>query len=328
MKPTPGDVHVNTPLSNISVAEIQSMDGFVADKVFPNIPVSMQSDRYYTYDRGYLNRDEMQVRAPGAESAGGDYAVDNTPTYFAQVYAFHHDIDDQRRANEDSVLDADREAVLICNLKAMIKREKLWASKYFTTSVWTTDKQGVNSGPTGTQFLQWDDAASTPIEDLRAAITAQKLLTGIKPNTIVMGAQVFDALIDHPDIVDRVKYGQTPGSPATIETSDLAAILKIPRIFVMEAVENTAAEGATYSGAFIGGKSLLLCHAAPSPGKMIPTAGYTFSWNGYLGASSMGGRIKKFRLERNAADRIEMEMAFDQKLVTADMGTYFYTAVA
>ena len=96
----------------------------------------------------------------------------------------------------------------------------------------------------------------------------------------------------------------------------------------MEAVENTAAEGATYSGAFIGGKSLLLCHAAPSPGKMIPTAGYTFSWNGYLGASSMGGRIKKFRLERNAADRIEMEMAFDQKLVTADMGTYFYTAVA
>lgn len=328
MKPTPGDVHVNTPLSNISIAEIQSMEGFVADKVFPNIPVSVQSDRYYTYDRGYLNRDEMQVRAPSTESAGGDYSVDNTPTYFAPVYAFHHDVDDQRRANEDSVLDADREATLICNLKAMIKRERLWAAKYFTTSLWTTDLTGVASAPSSGEFLQFNDAASLPIETIRAARTAQHKLTGIKANTLVMGQEVYDALIDHPDIVDRVKYGQTPGSPATIDTSDLAAVLKIPRIFVMEAVYNSAVEGATYSGAFIGGKSMLLCHAAPAPGKMIPTAGYTFSWNGYLGASQMGSRIKKFRLERNAADRIEIEMAFDQKLVAADMGTFFATAVA
>ena len=58
---------------------MQEAGNFVADQVFPNIPVSMQSDRYYTYDRGYFNRDEMQERAPGTESAGSGYEVDNTP---------------------------------------------------------------------------------------------------------------------------------------------------------------------------------------------------------------------------------------------------------
>ena len=97
-QPTKGDVHVNKPLTNISIAYMQQATNFVADTVFPNIPVAMQSDRYYTYDRGYFNRDEMQERAPGTESAGSGYEVDNTPTYYAKVYAFHHDVPDQVRS--------------------------------------------------------------------------------------------------------------------------------------------------------------------------------------------------------------------------------------
>ncbi|MES0340719.1 MAG: hypothetical protein ABUK08_00225, partial [Candidatus Humimicrobiaceae bacterium] len=89
--PTAGDVHVNTPLTMISIAYLQNAMHFVADQVFPNIPVTKQSDRYYTYDRGEFNRDEMEKRAPGTESAGGSYTLDNTPTYYADVYAFHKD---------------------------------------------------------------------------------------------------------------------------------------------------------------------------------------------------------------------------------------------
>jgi hypothetical protein len=61
---------------------------------------------------------------------------------------------------------------------------------------------------------------------------------------------------------------------------------------------------------------------------MTPTAGYTFSWNGLLGASAMGGRIKKFRMENLSSDRVEIEMAFDQKLVSADLGYFWDTIVA
>jgi len=328
MKPTPGDVHVNTPLTNISIAYLQAASNFVADQIFPNVPVTKQSDRYYTYDRGYFNRDEMKVRAPATESAGGHYSVDNTPTYYAPVYAFHHDIDDQRRSNSDAVLDPDREATEICTQKALIKREVLWVSKYFVTGVWTTEYTGVSGTPTGAQFKQWNDAASTPIEDIRHRKTDILKLTGFEPNTLVVGQEVFDSLIDHPDIVDRVKYGQTAPGPAMVDAPELAALFKIPRVFVMKAIQNTANEGASNVHAFIGGKAALLCYSTPSPALMTPTAGYTFSWTGYLGAAPQGQRIMRFRMQPIKSDRVEIEMAFDQKLVSADLGCWFGSAVA
>jgi len=327
-RPLASDVHVNTPLTNISVAFIQDQRNFVASRVFPNVPVSFQGDRYYTYDRGYFNRDEMAVRADGTESAGGSYDVDNTPSYFAPVYAFHHDVGDQRRANSDSVLDPDREATELCTTKALIKKEKVWVANYFTTSKWTTDRVGVAAGPTGTQFLQWDQANSTPIEDVWASKETILMSTGFEPNTLTLGYSVFRVLINHPDIVERVKYGQTPGRPAMISEAELAALFKVDNVYVMRAIENTAKEGQTNTHAFIGGKHALLSYTPGAPSLMTPAAGYTFSWTGYTGAASMGQRISKFRMDHLKADRVEIEQAFDLKLVSADLGLFFSGAVA
>ena len=79
----------------------------------------------------------MALRAPGTESAGGHYTVDSSPSYGAEIYAFHHDIPDPVRANADSVLAPDRESTELVTLKALIKREKLWVTKYFTTVIYT-----------------------------------------------------------------------------------------------------------------------------------------------------------------------------------------------
>jgi hypothetical protein len=329
MNPTPGDVHVNTPLSNISIAFMQKATNFVSDRVFPNIPVGKQSDRYYTYDRGDFNRDEMTERAPGAESEGSGYRLDNTPTYYAPVYAFHKDIPDQVRSNADSVLAPDREATNFVTQKAMIKREKLFVSKFFAGGLWTYDKDGVASGEdNAATFRQWNDTASNPIEDVRRGKRTVLESTGFEPNKMVVGRAVYDALLDHPDIVDRLKYGQTPGAPAKASAAALASLFEVDEICVMNAIENTAKEGQTNSHSFIGGKKALLVYAAPEPGLMTPTAGYTFSWTGHLGAGAMGGRIKSFRMENIASDRVEIEMAFDQKLVSADLGYFFDTIVA
>lgn len=328
-QPTPGDVHVNTPLSNISIAYMQDATNFVADRVFPNVPVSKQSDRYYTYDRGFFNRDEMKERAPGAESAGSGYDLDNTPTYFAITYAYHHDVPDPVRANSDSVIDPDRDSTMLVTQKGLIKREKTWVAKYFASSIWTSDFAGVAGVPVGNQVKQWSDAASTPIEDIRTAKTTVLERTGFEPNVLVIGRRVFDKLIDHPDIVDRVKYGQTAGSgPANIDVEELKRLLKINNILVMNAIENTAKEGQTNVHAFIGGKKALLAYAAPTPGLMTPSAGYTFSWTGLLGSGAQGGRIRKFRMEANQADRIEIDLSYDQKLVAADLGYFWDTIVA
>ena len=326
-QPTQGQVHVDQPLTQISVAFLQDAENFVADRVFPKIGVAKQSDRYYAYDRGSFNRDEMALRAPGTESAGSGYDLDNTPTYYCPVYAMHRDIDDQVRANADSVLSLDREAAEFLSHKALIKKETLWASKYFTSGVWGTDLDGVASGPGAGEFLRWDDAASTPIEDIRAAQTAMMGDTGLAPNTLVLGQEVYSKLIDHPDIIDRIKYGQTAGGPAMAGRAALAALLDVERVFVMRGIKNTAAEGQDAAHSFIGGKHALLAHAAPQPGLMTPSAGYTFQWNGMAGGGE-GVRVKRLRMEQLESDRVELQMSFDQKLVSADLGFLFNDCVA
>lgn len=328
-RPTPGDVHVNTPLTNISIAYMQSAAGFISNQVFPNIPVTKQSDRYYVYDRGEFNRDEMAERAPGTESAGGSYKLDNTPTYFARVYAFHKDIPDEVRANSDSVVQPDRDSTNFVTQKALIKREALWASKFFVTGVWGTD---------ATPSVLWSSANSTPISDVKDAKRDMLADTGMEPNTLVLGKKVYDILTEHPSIIDRVKYGQTAGNPAMAGLMALMSLLEIERVFIMKAIKNSEPEkpadfshppsAGYWAHDFIGdANSALLCYSAPSPGLMTPTAGYTFSWTGLIGAGNQGNRIKRFRMDQLNSDRIEIDCAFDQKVVGADLGYFFNTCV-
>ena len=66
----------------------------------------------------------------------------------------------------------------------------------------------------------------------------------------------------------------------------------------------------------------LLVYAAPAPSIMKPSAGYTFAWSGLFGAGAFGNRVSSFRMEHLKSDRIEGEMAYDMKLVGADLGVY------
>ncbi len=325
-QPTGSDLHVDTPLTNISVAFIQKATAFIADKVFPIVPVKKQSDRYYVYTKADWFRDEAQKRARASESAGGGYNLDNSPTYFADVYAYHKDIDDKDRANADQPLDMDRDATEFDTQKMLIKKDVLWAAKYFVTGKWDTDLDGVTGVPGTNEFKQWDQADSTPIEDIQFNRTAVAGLTGYKPNKLVLSPLVRDIIVNHSDVVDRLKYTQKATLAATEEI--LAALFGVDEVLVADAVVNSAAEGVTESTAFIMGKNALLVYAPPAPGILVPSAGYTFSWTGFLGAAATGVRIKRFRMEELSSDRIEAEMAFDQKLVAASLGVFFEAAIA
>ena len=104
--PTLGDVHVNRPLTMMSVGYLQDQKDFVASEVFPAIPVPMKSDLYFVYNRGDYFRNNMQLRAPGTPAAAGGYKL-ATQTYVANVWAEKKIIDDQIRANSDQPLQPD-----------------------------------------------------------------------------------------------------------------------------------------------------------------------------------------------------------------------------
>ena len=326
IQPGLGDVHVDRPLTNVSLAFLQSQEGFVADRVFPRVGVQKQSDKYFTYDRGMFNRDEMEARAPGTESAGATYTISND-SYSCDVYALHVNVADQIRANADTPINLDREAVEFLTIKSLIQREVAWAATYFTTGIWTTDLTGVSGSPGGSQFQQWNEAASTPIENIRTAKRTVHESTGFRPNVLTLGRAVYDSLLDHPDIVGRLDRGQTSGT-AMVMRQNLAELFELDEILVMDAIQNTAAEGASNSHSFVGGKQALLSYRPQNAGIMLPSAGYTFTWNGLLGGGSLATRISRFRMDHLKSDRLEIESAYDQKLVAADLGYFFTSAVA
>lgn len=326
--PLPSDVHLNAMMTAVSIAYIQSSDAFIAGRIFPRVPVQKQSDRYYTYPKGDFFRAEMQIRAPGTESEGSSYRLDNSPSYYCDEWSLHKDIPDQVRANADAAINPDREATIYLTQQGLLRREKQFVAKYFQPSVWGTDIAGVASAPGAGQALRWDDAASTPIEDIRRAKTAVLQATGFEPNKLTLGRPVYDKLADHPDIIDRLKYGQTGPNPAQVSKQKLAALFEVDEVVVANAVENTAARGLTDSMSFIAGKHALLSYAPSNPGLMTPSAGYVFTWTGMYGAQAEGTRITNFRMPQLKSERFEIDMSFDMKVVASDLGYFFNGIVA
>lgn len=322
--PSVSDVHVNAPLTNLSVAYMQDEARFVAGRVFPDVPVSKQSDLYYVYDRGDFNRDLAKVRAPSTESAGGGYRVSTTP-YYAPVYAFHRDIDDQIRANADPQFNLDAEATRYISQVMMIRKEIIFTTNYFTTGLWTTEYAGA-AGASSTEKVYWSDDNSDPVVDIEDAKNVMLELTGFEPNTLVLGKKVWSALKNNVEVKDRIKYGQTASQPARATLDTIRNLFEIETIYVASAIQNTAEEttaGGSETNSFIAGNHALLCYVAPRPGMMTPSAGYTFSWTGYLGAGAMGNRISRMRFDKIHSDRIEIESAFAMQLVAADLGVFF-----
>lgn len=318
--PTRQQTHIDRALTEISIKYSQMPNSFIADKVFPVVPVNKQSDRYFVYKKEDWFRDDAEERAPATESAGGDYEIDNTPSYFARKYAYHKDVTDDDRANSDDPLTPDQDATEFVTDKLLLRREIKWAASYFTTGVWATEYDGAAVHGAG-DVRYWNDPNSTPIEDVTTAATDIQETTGRRPNKLVIGQRVFDALKNHPDILDRIKYTQKG-----VVTVDLLAMLfEVEQVLIAGAIKNSAKKGQAADMEFILGKNALLAYAAPRPSIKHPTAGYIYAWKGLLGANAVGGRVLRIPMPwlGEGTERIEAEMAWDMKVVATDLGCFF-----
>ncbi len=310
-------VHVDKILTNISVAYKNNAASFIADKVFPNVPVAKQTDKYFIYDKDAFGRAQAERRSGATESAGGGYSL-STDSYSCDQFSFHKDVPPDIAANTDAPLDAFRDATEFVMQAMLLRRESEFVNTFFKSGVWGTDITPSN--------LWSDYSSSNPINDIKTGIrTVQKATLGLKPNLLVLGPEVEDALIDHPDIIDKMKYTGVPTPDVT--RAMLAQILGVERVLVGESVAVTSVEGQTVTTGFQWGKNALLCYAAPRPSLMMPSAGYTFSWNAF--GNNFGARIQRFPMVHlNNSERVEGDMAYDLKVVAAAAGYFFASVVS
>ncbi|MGL5717316.1 MAG: major capsid protein [Paraclostridium sp.] len=332
--PSYNQIHIDRALTNVSVAYMQDADAFIADKVFPMVPVLKQSDTFFIYRKEDFFTDEAQERATGTESAGGNYNIDQFPPYFCKVYSFHKDVDDRERTNQDDPLNCDRDATEFVSHKLMLKRDILWADTFFRKTVWGTDltfgattpmKVNSSSGALE-QGIYWDKPISTPIKDIAMMRTFMLQNTGYKLNRAVLTPYVYDALMNHEDILDRIKYTQK----GIVGKDLLAELFELDEIVIPYAIKNTQAMGKDGKYNFILGQaSALFVHTPSSPGLKKPSAGYIFTWTGLKGAGAYGNNMIRIPMPWLGMDteRIEGSMAFDMKVVCKDLGIFIEKAI-
>jgi hypothetical protein len=302
--PLVGDVHVDSVLSNVSVR--YTNEQMIADQVLPVVPVKKESDVYYTYDRAW--RLPESKRAAGAEANEVEWNV-GTESYLCEEYALKDIVPDRVRENADNPLDVDIDTTTNLTELIMLGREKRVADIAFAAGSYgsqTSALAGAN---------QWDDyAGSDPIGDVRTAKNTVHSASGKFPNTMVVGQEVHTKLLDHPDVLERIKYSQRG-----VVTADLLAqLFEVDNYIVGKALYDSSQEGGTESLGYVWGKNVALIYAERSPGVRRVSFGYQFQ--------SRGFRTKKWREEGRDGDFIEAGEIRDEHLVAAACG-YLYTTV-
>ena len=323
---TPSAVHIDQPLTNLTLAYAQSQENFIADKVFPTVGVQKQSDKYYLYDRANMNRTgDVAKLAPRTEVNRIGMTISNS-SYFADVYGLGMDFDEQTLANEDAALEIRSAGAETLAMRLMIHREEQFATNFFSDNIWGTNYDGAGS-TSGTNLLYWDDAAAKPIQNVTDLRRVMQLKSGgFKPNTMVVGKEVRDALVNNADILARLNGGATVTNTALVTDAKLAEIFEVENFYVMEAVKNSSVEGVAESNAFIGGKHAMLCYTPSNAGLMSPAAGLTFAWNNLEGVNNLGITVESFSddaLKRQQiAEMIQVKMSYDMQIVGADLGAF------
>jgi len=309
--PTINDVQAVEPvLNNLLIGYRQAADDFVASKVFPGVSVPHDSGTYYIFDKRYWFSDAMKRRAPGGDFATADFGT-SSGTYSTIQWALSFVLADEVRANSLVPMDLETAAIQWLALKSLIRKEIAFSTDFMATSVWGTD------GSVTAKFS--DYAASDPVTDILAAKRTIRANTGANANMAVCGEIVEHRLLNHPDLIDRMKYQQV-ASMGNVQAT-LGSALGLDLVVGRASYNATNEYTAMTSGTAIIDDDILICYSAPAPGIFTASAGYTFYWPG---GGGLGIVRPTYRNEANDADVIKTKEQWDQVAVATDLG-YFYS---
>jgi len=326
MQPDTTDVHVNTLLSRMSIG--YQPGGFFAARAFPIVPVEKQTDIYLKYNKSHWARDlgapgaaptgsYAMLRAPGTRARVAEYSTDKTNTYRADNWAIGVEIPFEVEANADAVFNLQRDATTLAQSLLNIRLDRHAVADILGASYTAL-----------TVSNKWSDySASTPIEDIRAGVEAiRRASLGMAANgglRILMGALVFQRLADHPDLLERIKFGATAANPALVTENLLAQLFGVDSVYVARSVYTADEEGGTAEASVtytdICSDDVLIYWAPANPGLLQPTAACLFNWY-----SAVGGRNSLFFVRSGEESReryrwVEVHGYWD--LVATDLTT-------
>jgi hypothetical protein len=240
---------------------------FIAEQVFPTMPVKKDLNWVFVFDKENLRAPKNSTRGlyDRAERVDNNLKQVPLPPLIERAleqpvaWKFKNQADDPF----DPMIDATNNVT-----------EKLAIEKEVALAAYLANSANVPYNVTKSGTGQWSDytGTSNPLKDAQVASTSILLNGFQKANTAAMGRNVLDWLVNHPAIVDRVKYNREAFGDEM--EGALARALRVKKLLVGEAVYNSVQPGLTDSMSFIWGNHIWWLYVTPTPALYTTTAGY------------------------------------------------------
>lgn len=252
-------------LTNVSTAWMNQDKDFISDLIFPEVVVKKPTFEVGKYLKDSLIIPTSSVRT--GEAKAKRVSLNRGVDVFGPLNE-HALSDFVTRADyqlTDDPFEPEADAVENLHQKMALIDESALATQLSDASVITQ-----NTTLSGTS--QWNDENSNPFQVLK---TAAQTASFKKYNTLFMGSEVYDNLILHPELLDRIKWSAT----GVITEEAMLALFRpfgIERIVVGRAQSNTGKEGVSDAFSSVWGKNAWLGYVTPRPGRKELNGGYKF----------------------------------------------------
>ena len=292
--------HVASASTAISVYYRQRR--FVAEKLFPRVPVENLRDVYFRYGKQAF-RAVSQTIAPGAFPK--TFTLDLEPFgYFdCKGFSVMTELPDAVRNHSDNKAELDmlhQDTAL--GIIALAKELQAIALINVTTIP-------LNSTLAGTTL--WSDYDnSDPITEMMTRIETIQQAIGVDAESmnLLLPRPVWRTVMRNPQVREDIKFTQNIMN-VPITPQNLANALGIREVIIADNLQLTSAEGQTDVLAYTWGNMALLYHSTGAPARMTPNFGYTF-W-----ATADSYPLKRIRNEVNDADYFKSQEYRDIVLV-------------
>jgi len=301
--PQAKDMHIDVPLSNLAI-QLGSGGGFVADTVFPVLPVQKESDKYYIFEREEIDDDVQTLRADGAEANEIEWST-TTDTYSAEEYALRHLVTKRTLDNADTPLRPKQTTTRKLLGKLRVGIEKRVNALLDNTTTFEDD----------TPSVKWDAGASVVIEenvdDAKLAFVKQ---CGHEPTHIIIPKAVSKVVKRDSTVRELIKYTQSN----LLVNGDLPPTLWNMNVVIPGSLQNEAAPGLTESIDFIwDGDNVILVYVDPNPGLETCSVGYQFrkAQEGNLDIA-----VTTYLVPNRKGEMVEVSVINDEKVVCTECG--------
>ncbi len=292
--PLKNQLHVDQLLSNISVK--YSNSEYIADQVFPTLPVKKSSDLYRVYTRNF--RIPETKRASKGVAREWDFDVSNS-SYLLEEHALKNYVGDEEQDNYD-IGDLRSEMTEELTDAIMRMKEKKVAD-LFTKTSWSLSV----SLASGADFAS-NTTTSNPIPVFDTGASTVIYNSGFKPNFGILPRNGFVSCKNHTSVLDRTKYTSSDMTAEILKgLFDLETLLVPASVYDSSALGVADSIGAIFTNAFLGWKP-------PTAGPMKPSCGYVFE--------KAVPRVRRWRVEERKAEAVEVQIQFQPKIVASLTG--------